>query len=159
MISAAQHHERGLQRIERLPLQVAVALRDRRSRPNSDRARGRLRLATALRTGPGSDGVRAEFLGELILDRRCRLDEAGLVDTVDHLDAELLEPFGRILLGCKALAGSTLETSSAAATPFFCAVSGLSQIWHSQMQLLLASCSVIRGDRRHLASACWRDRR
>ena len=39
-----------------------------------------------------------ELLGELVLDRLRRLDEAGLVDVLDDLDADLLQLLGRLLL-------------------------------------------------------------
>src|SRR5262245_42641026 len=44
------------------------------------------------------DRVRPELLGELVLDRRRGRHEAGLVDALDHLDAELLQPVRRLRL-------------------------------------------------------------
>src|SRR6266545_1717591 len=44
------------------------------------------------------DRMRAELLGELVLDGQGGLLEAGLVDLVDHLHADLLQLVGRFLL-------------------------------------------------------------
>src|SRR5262245_34519211 len=43
------------------------------------------------------DGVRAELLGELVLDGGGGLGEARLVDSVDDLHTHLLQPLGRVL--------------------------------------------------------------
>src|SRR5258705_8955467 len=42
--------------------------------------------------------MRSELLGELILDRSCGLDEAGLVDSIDDLHAHRLQLLGRVRL-------------------------------------------------------------
>jgi hypothetical protein len=89
--------------------------------------------------------VRPELLGELILDRLRRLHEAGLVDVLNDLDADLLQAIGgvglelqrlgRLLLGD--LVGRRLD-------PLLLLGAQAAQVFSlTQMQLLLASCSVM----------------
>ena len=78
--------------------------------------------------------MRAELLGDLVLDRLGGSDEAALVDVLDELDADLLELAKRLMLE---------RQSAAVCTHFFCSSLKLVQARSlTQITLLLASCSV-----------------